>query len=381
MSTVSFTEVSVTYPGGHRALDEITLDIHDGEFIALVGPSGSGKTTLLRALAGFIEPSHGQISISGETVSTPELNVPVEQRGLGMVFQQHALWPHMQVSENIGYPLKLAGVRKTERSQRVNEALELVGLADMGARRPDQLSGGQRQRVALSRAIIHQPQVLLLDEALSALDEPLRASLRSQLQSMSKRLGLTVVHVTHDRSEALAIADRIVVLDQGRIQQVGTPEELVENPASPFVAQFLNDATLIPGCLDTHGFHADGLPLMVPRRAVSSDQPDGEPAVPGHLAVTPHHVSFAAPDGVASPGSGASAKRRTTAEVVSSLYGRHAHSVEVTWHGRTLHGETIGWQPTPGNPVTVNIIGGLFFPDSSSLDTDSYASLSANAPA
>lgn len=354
MSTVSFSSVDVTFEDGHRALDSISLDVSDGELVALVGPSGSGKTTLLRSLAGFVSPSAGSISIDGQLVSSPGSAVPVEQRGLGMVFQQHALWPHMRVEENIDYPLRLAGVRRPQRHRRVAEVLELVDLGGMGRRRPDQLSGGQRQRVALARAIIHQPRVLLLDEALSALDEPLRATLRSQLQSMSKRLGLTVVHVTHDRSEALAIADRIVVLDQGRIQQVGSPAELVSRPASGFVAQFLNDATLVPGVLDSHGFHADGLPLMVPRRSVSAELPETEPPTPGQLAVTPNHVVF-------SPGRGA--ETDAGAEVISSLYGRHANTVEVRWSGRNLRGETAGWQPAPGDRVGVDVIGGLFFPE------------------
>ncbi|GAA1170020.1 ABC transporter ATP-binding protein [Nesterenkonia xinjiangensis] len=353
MSTVNFDSVDVTFADGHQALRSVSLDIADGEFIALVGPSGSGKTTLLRSLAGFISPSAGTISIDGAPVSAPESLVAVEHRGLGMVFQQHALWPHMKVGENIAYPLKLAGVRRPRRERRVAEVLDLVGLAGMGGRRPDQLSGGQRQRVALARAIIHQPRVLLLDEALSALDEPLRATLRSQLQSMAKDLGLTVLHVTHDRSEALAIADRIVVLDQGRILQAGRPAEVVAQPATGFVAQFLNDATLLNGVLDSHGFHADGLPLMVPRRNVSTDLPEGEPSVPGQLAVTPNHVVLS-PVGPEETGG---------ADVVSSLYGRHAHTVELHWSGRRMRGETAGWQPAPGDLVGVDVIGGLFFPE------------------
>lgn len=360
MSSVRFDAVDVVFDDGHRALDSVSLEIADGEIIALVGPSGSGKTTLLRSLAGFLRPSGGTISIDGQVVSSPGHSAAVEHRGLGMVFQQHALWPHMKVAENIGYPLRLAGVRRAERRTRVEEALEMVGLSGMGGRRPDQLSGGQRQRVALARAIIHHPRVLLLDEALSALDEPLRASLRAQLQSMSKRLGLTVVHVTHDRAEALAVADRIVVLDHGRVQQIGRPEEVMERPASGFVAQFLQDAALLRGELGTEVFRCEQLGLEVPRKRISRLQRDSgtetEAAGPrlGELAVAPHHL-------VLSPAQDEDARGAET-EVVSSLYGRHAHEVEVSWAGRRLRGETVGWRPAPGDRVRAEVIGGVFHP-------------------
>lgn len=372
MSSVRFDAVDVVFEDGHRALDSVSLDIVDGEIIALVGPSGSGKTTLLRSLAGFVRPSGGTISIDEQVVSSPAHSTAVEHRGLGMVFQQHALWPHMNVAENIGYPLRLAGIRRDERRSRVEQALDMVGLTAMGRRRPDQLSGGQRQRVALARAIIHHPRVLLLDEALSALDEPLRASLRAQLQSMAKRLGLTVVHVTHDRAEALAVADRIVVLDHGRVQQIGRPDELMERPASGFVAQFLQDATLIRGVLQADGFRAEGRGLHVAREAVSCRQ-DGTGASgartsgagasgAGELAVTPQHVVFSPTE---SAGHVHSAPEG--AQVISSLYGRHAHDVEVSWAGRRLRGETVGWRPAPGDRVRAEVIGGVFFPDGSTV--------------
>ena len=367
MSSVRFDAVDVVFEDGHRALDSVSLDIVDGEIIALVGPSGSGKTTLLRSLAGFIRPSGGTISIDEQTVSSPAHGTAVEHRGLGMVFQQHALWPHMNVAANIGYPLRLAGIRRDERRSRVEEALEMVGLAGMGGRRPDQLSGGQRQRVALARAIIHQPRVLLLDEALSALDEPLRASLRAQLQSMARRLGLTVLHVTHDRAEALAVADRIVVLDHGRVQQIGRPDELMERPASGFVAQFLQDATRIRGVLHADGFRAQDLGLHVARQGVSYRQDAvggsgvGGSGV-GELAVTPQHVVFSPTEGL-----GQVHSAPADAQVISSLYGRHAHDVEVSWAGRRVRGETVGWRPAPGDRVRAEVIGGVFFPDGSTV--------------
>ncbi|MCI2266267.1 ABC transporter ATP-binding protein [Sediminivirga luteola] len=278
MASVTFRHTSVTYPDGSLGLADIGLEVREGEFMALIGPSGSGKTTLLRTLAGFITPSQGEVLIGDEVVAAPGRSVPVERRGLGMVFQQHAVWPHMSVEQNIAYPLKLAGAGRAERRARVAEVLELVGLGGFGSRRPSQLSGGQRQRVALARAIVRKPRVLLLDEALSALDEPLRADLRAQLQAMSKQLGLTVVHVTHDRSEALAIADRIAVLDGGRLQQIGAPDELIERPASPFVARFLGDATLLRGRLENGLFHAEQVPLAVPAARITPGAPDSTQA-------------------------------------------------------------------------------------------------------
>ncbi|MDR8018599.1 ABC transporter ATP-binding protein [Nesterenkonia aerolata] len=355
MAAVSFDRIEIRYDDGHTALEEISLDIDDGEFIALVGPSGSGKTTLLRTLAGFLTPSAGTISLAGEPIASSAGGTSVESRGLGMVFQQHALWPHMSVEANISYPLRLARLPRSERRRRVTDVLELVGLSGMEARRPDQLSGGQQQRVALARAIVHEPSVLLLDEALSALDEPLRASLRFQLQSMSRRLGLTVVHVTHDRSEALAVADRVVVLDGGRICQVATPQELVASPASPFVAEFISDAALVPGTFGPEGFYARDLPLSLPAdRLTRSGRPSGGVST-GQLAVTPRQlqVSPLGDDG-ADEGAGAP-------EVVSSLFGSHAHSVELQWREMSLRGEAAGYRPSPGERVQVHITGGTFF--------------------
>lgn len=242
MSEIRLNQLTVQFPDGTVGLDGIDLQVRPEEFIALVGPSGSGKTTLLRTIAGFLAPSAGTVHIGGRDVSA----VPPEQRQIGMVFQQHAVWPHMSVARNIAYPLVRAGVPRARRAAAVERVLELVGLAGMGARRPESLSGGQRQRVALARAVVAEPSVLLLDEALSALDEPLRDALRRELVSLTRREGLTAVHVTHDRAEAFAIADRIVVLDQGRILQVAAPEELLRAPASPTVASFMCDATVLP---------------------------------------------------------------------------------------------------------------------------------------
>lgn len=236
---IQLSGLGVTFPDGTTGLSDINLSVEPGEFVALVGPSGSGKTTLLRTIAGFIEPTEGTLLIDGD----PMRGVPPEKRHLGMVFQQHAVWPHMNVYENVAYPLRRGGVFSAER---VGEALEMVGLEGFAKRKPASLSGGQRQRVALARAIVADPRVLLLDEALSVLDEPLRDSLRRDLVTLVRSKGLTTIHVTHDRAEALALADRVVVLSGGKILQVAPPAELLSAPISAEVASFIADATVLP---------------------------------------------------------------------------------------------------------------------------------------
>ena len=243
MSDIAIDGLSVVFPDGAVGLDDINLRVGSGEFVALVGPSGSGKTTLLRALAGFVQPSTGTVCLDGTNVT----RTPPEKRRMGMVFQQHAVWPHMSVADNVAYPLKRAGTSKKQQQQLVESTLRTVGLDSYGDRKPSTLSGGQRQRVALARAIVAKPQVLLLDEALSALDEPLRDSLRRELVALTKRSSLTTVHVTHDRKEAIAIADRIALLRDGKLEQFASPRDIVAQPASPWVASFIADATLLEG--------------------------------------------------------------------------------------------------------------------------------------
>lgn len=243
MSSIKLRDLSVSFRDGTFGLQDINLKIEPEEFVVLIGPSGSGKTTMLRTIAGFVEPSSGSVLIGGEDMT----HVPPERRRMGMVFQQHAVWPHMSVAKNVGYPLARNGEKGASISKRVERTLALVGLEGFGSRKPSSLSGGQRQRVALARAIIADPTVLLLDEALSALDEPLRDALRRELVSLTRREGLTTVHVTHDRAEAISIADRIVVLGNGRIQQVATPTELLSAPATADVARFIVDATVLNG--------------------------------------------------------------------------------------------------------------------------------------
>ncbi|MDJ0394366.1 ABC transporter ATP-binding protein [Rhodococcus sp. G-MC3] len=347
MSAIGLDAVDLVYPDGTVGLSGIDLSVADGEFLALVGPSGSGKTTLLRTVAGFLGPSSGTVTIGGDTVAGERRTVPPEHRGLGMVFQQHALWPHRTVGRNISYPLELARMPRTKRAQRVAEVLDLVGLPGLEKRDPATLSGGQRQRVALARALVRSPRALLLDEALSSLDEPLRDRLRLELRSLTRAAGLTVVHVTHDRSEALALADRVAILDGGRIVQIGTPEDVVHRPVSSFVAQFLSDANVIGGVIDDGRFHASNHPLEL-----DADVIDAAVDGMGSLSILPGDISL----GAGSPHDCAAGL------VTSSLFGRDASDVVVESHGVSFRCSVRGPRPTVGERVTMTIARGIFDP-------------------
>ena len=224
-------------------MDELNLDIQDGEFFTMLGPSGSGKTTCLRLIGGFEQATAGRILLHGKDVT----DLPPYEREVNTVFQDYALFPHMTVSENIEYGLMIEKVSKTERTRRAGEMLELVQLHEMGSRKPSQLSGGQRQRVALARALIKQPRVLLLDEPLGALDLKLRQQMQIELKAIQKRVGITFIFVTHDQEEALTMSDRIAVFNRGKIEQIGNPEEIYEHPETPFVAGFVGISNLVSG--------------------------------------------------------------------------------------------------------------------------------------
>lgn len=236
--------------GDTLALNDVSLEIQDGEFLAILGPSGCGKTTLLRTIAGFVQPTQGQIVVDGALYGSADYQMPVEQRGLGMVFQSFALWPHMSVRQNIEFPLKSRRNRQVSPAQRtkaVQAALASTGLTQLADRLPGELSGGQRQRVALARAIVEKPRLLLMDEPLSALDAELKVNMRKEIQDIHKLTGASIVYVTHDQSEALAMADRIMIMRGGKIEQIGTPAEIYYQPKTLFAASFVSKCNLVKG--------------------------------------------------------------------------------------------------------------------------------------
>ncbi|EWY38600.1 hypothetical protein N825_12375 [Skermanella stibiiresistens SB22] len=235
--------------GDTAAVNGIDLSVRPGESVVLLGPSGCGKTTTLRMVAGFLTPDGGEIHLDGKLVSSATVSAPPERRNLGMVFQTYAVWPHMKVADNVGYGLKVAGGKRDDIAREVARILDIVQLGHLAGRYPAELSGGQQQRVALARALVTRPSLLLLDEPLSNLDAALRQEMRYELKELHTRIGITTLYVTHDQDEALVLADRIVVLDKGRIEQVGTPQEIYRRPASRFVASFIGTANLLEGAV------------------------------------------------------------------------------------------------------------------------------------
>lgn len=274
---------------GFKALNGISLKIQDGEFIAVLGPSGCGKTTLLRLLAGFTPPSSGEIRIGEQVVANRDYVLPPNERFISMVFQSYALWPHMSVRKNVEFPIKnskfVSPEIRSNCDSRVQELIGMVGLTGMEKRLPAQLSGGQRQRVALARALAVNPDLLLMDEPLSNLDTELRVEMRREIKELHQKTKVTVVYVTHDQSEALALADRIVVMNHGQIEQVGTPQEIYSHPATPFVAKFVGRSNLIAGTWSADTFTPAG----------STACWEGSQVAPvfresGHYPVKPEHL-------------------------------------------------------------------------------------------
>ena len=240
---VRFDRVQKSYDGEVLVVKDLNLDIPEGEFLTMLGPSGSGKTTSLMMLAGFEPATHGDIYLGGESIN----NVPPNKRGIGMVFQNYALFPHMSVEENLAFPLKVRNMNRSDIEEKVYRALDMVELGNFGGRRPAQLSGGQQQRVAVARALVFDPKLILMDEPLGALDKQLREQMQYEIKHIHENLGVTVVYVTHDQSEALTMSDRIAVFEDGVIQQLSTPDDLYERPQNSFVAQFIGENNKLHG--------------------------------------------------------------------------------------------------------------------------------------
>ena len=288
MASITIKNVTKAF-GDNVVLKEFDQSFADGEFITLLGPSGCGKTTMLRMIAGFEKPTTGEISIGDRVVSSAKTFVPPEKRDIGMVFQSYAVWPHMTVFENVAYPLTIQKKKKDEIKREVDRVLEIVHLSQYAERIPSQLSGGQQQRVALARALVARPQVLLLDEPLSNLDAKLRESMRFEIKEIQQRLGITVVYVTHDQTEAMAMSDRVILINRGVIQQVASPAEIYDHPANQFVADFLGKVVFLKGEAKDGRIAIDG--------AGQSVSYDGDKTGRVEIAVRPERITLSTESG------------------------------------------------------------------------------------
>lgn len=339
MSTIELIGVSKRY-GGVTAVDKTDLQIEDGELVTLLGPSGSGKSTILSMIAGLTQPSSGHIKIGGRDVT----HVRPAQRNLGIVFQSYALFPHMSVFDNIAFPLSIRGLRKTEIAKRVGKALDQVRLTGLQDRRPSQLSGGQQQRVALARALVFEPEILLLDEPMGALDRKLREEVQLELRQLQRELGVTTLLVTHDQEEALSLSTRVVVLDQGRVQQVDTPVGAYRRPANRFVAGFMGAANIFEGRI-TPGIGGNS---MVMANGESLPCTTGDAVVgPACLVVRPEHIKVL--DAAASTG--------LPGRVLEVVYFGQAARIHIqTDSGMPLVAISDGLEsfPVPGQPVRMD---------------------------
>ena len=287
MASVRICGVSKTF-GDNTVLKAFDETFRDGEFITLLGPSGCGKTTMLRIIAGFEKPSTGEVYLDDRLVSGGKTFVPPEKRNIGMVFQSYAVWPHMNVFDNVAYPLTIQKKPKEQIRQSVERVLDIVHLRQYATRLPSQLSGGQQQRVALARALVAEPELLLLDEPLSNLDAKLRESMRFEIKEIQRKLGITVVYVTHDQTEAMAMSDRIILINQGVVQQVGSPVEIYNHPANPFVADFLGKVDFFRGVAEAGCIRLDGGAFSLPY--------EGEKRGPVLAAVRPERITLS-PEG------------------------------------------------------------------------------------
>lgn len=285
---VTFEEVTKSYDGRTRVVESLDLELARGEFLTMLGPSGSGKTTTLMMLAGFEEPTSGTITLDGRKLN----HVPAHRRGIGMVFQNYALFPHMTVAENLVFPLQMHGVPKADIEPKVKRALEMVRLPHLRDRKPSQLSGGQQQRVAVARALVYSPKLVLMDEPLGALDKQLREELQLEIKHLHEELGVTIVYVTHDQSEALTMSDRIAVFHHGRVQQLATPAELYERPANAFVASFIGENNRFDGTLVARDGNACRVRLAHGEEVDATVDADLAAGAPVVLSVRPEKVAI-----------------------------------------------------------------------------------------
>jgi multiple sugar transport system ATP-binding protein len=347
MAAVSVTRLTKEFPGGVRALDALDLSIADGEFFALLGPSGCGKTTLLRTIAGLEAPTSGDVHIGDRRVTA----LPPGERGVGMVFQDYALFPHMTVGDNIAYPLKVRREQRAQRSARAGEVADQLGLSGLLERRPAQLSGGQQQRVALARAVASRPTVFLFDEPLSNLDARLRLEARTFLKRLQRELAVTTVFVTHDQAEALALADRIAVMEAGRIRQVGTPREVFGRPANTFVANFIGSTpmNLLPGVVRGSMVEVAGGSLAV------SSLTDGERVVVG---IRPEYLTLATNGNGVFTGQVSIVEHLGTASLVTVEVAGELIGATVPEEAEPAAGATVSLTPAPGRVLIYREVDG-----------------------
>jgi iron(III) transport system ATP-binding protein len=330
MSVITIDKITRRFSDGYLLLDEFSNVFKDKEFVTLLGPSGCGKTTMLRMIAGFEKPSTGEIRIDDMVVNSDKIFVPPEKRNIGMVFQSYAVWPHMTVFDNIAYPLKIARAPKAKIKEKVEWILEKVHLSQYVDRIPSQLSGGQQQRVALGRALVAEPRVLLLDEPLSNLDAKLRESMRFEIKAIQRELGITVVYVTHDQTEAMAMSDRIFVIYKGIVQQVGGPTEIYRRPVNQFVADFVGKVNFLPGEAKEGRIELSGMGQSIPYQGPCT----GKVIV----ALRPENISILSPKGGAVPGSGGirPGESRLEGRLISQFYLGDVNDCRVDINGETL---------------------------------------------
>ena len=344
---ITVRNVTKTY-GPVHALDDVSIDVESGEFLTLLGPSGSGKTTLLMVLAGFTRPDCGSLKFG----DTEVIRTPPHLRDLGMTFQSYALFPHMTVAGNVGYPLRLRKRPKGEIAERVARALDTVQLGGFGDRRIDQLSGGQRQRVAVARAIVFEPRILLMDEPLSALDKKLRDQMQIELRHLHEQLGMTTVYVTHDQREALTMSDRIAVVNHGRIMQLATPRDLYERPANRFVADFIGESTFLDVTRQGDGVAYAGQPLRL------GAPPPAAPAL--QLMIRPERIVLLDGDGTGEQGPGRDGMNLFAATATDVVYQGDSYLLHARLADDTLialRGPMRGTAdlPAAGQPVTLGL--------------------------